>query len=136
MKVPPRGTSARPRGPGVLRCTARPRLSTAWPGEAVGQSGVLDLGNTDEMMVEAEVYINDVKQVVIGAPARVRGDGFVGEINGQVAEVVGEAGPNALYPSDPLSYADRRVVKVRIRLDDGARLSALSNALVNVTIGP
>ena len=39
--------------------------------------GVLDLGNTDQMMVEAEVYINDVKQVSIGAPARVRGDGFV-----------------------------------------------------------
>ena len=108
----------------------------AWPGEAVGQRGVLDLGNTDQMMVEAEVYINDVKQVSIGAPARVRGDGFVGEINGQVAEVVGEVGPNALYPSDPLSYADRRVVKVRIHLDDGARLSALSNAQVNVTIGP
>lgn len=108
----------------------------AWPGEAVGQRGVLDLGNTGQMMVEAEVYINDVTHVVIGAPARVRGDGFVGEINGQVTEVVGQVGSNSLYPSDPFSYADRRVVKVRIRLDDGARLSGLSNAQVNVTIGP
>jgi HlyD family secretion protein len=108
----------------------------AWPGEAVGQLGVLDLGNTDQMMVEAEVYINDVEHVAIGAPARVRGDGFAGEISGRVTEVVGEVGSNALYPSNPYSFADRRVVKVRIRLDDGARLSALSNALVNVTIGP
>jgi HlyD family secretion protein len=108
----------------------------AWPGEAVGQSGVLDLGCTDQMMVEAEVYINDVNHVAIGAPARVRGDGFTGEVNGRVTEVIGEVGPNALYPSNPYSFADQRVVKVRIRLDDGARLSALSNALVNVTIGP
>lgn len=108
----------------------------AWPGEAVGQLGVLDLGETDRMIVEAEVYINDVKHVAPGAPARVRGDGFAGELTGTVAEVVGEVGPNALYPSDPYTYADRRVVKVRIRLDDGARLAALSNAQVNVTIGP
>jgi HlyD family secretion protein len=108
----------------------------AWPGEAVGQSGVLDLGNTDEMMVEAEVYINDVDHVAVGAPARVRGDGFAGEVDGKVTEVVGEVGSNALYPSNPYSFADRRVVKVRIRLADGARLAALSNALVNVTIGP
>lgn len=108
----------------------------AWPGEAVGQLGVLDLGNPDQMMVEAEVYVNDVNHVASGAPARVRGDGFTGEVTGQVTDVIGEVGSNALYPSNPYSFADRRVVKVRIRLDDGARLSALSNALVNVTIGP
>jgi hypothetical protein len=66
----------------------------------------------------------------------VRGDGFAGEVGGRVTEVVGEVGSNALYPSNPYSFADRRVVKVRIRLADGARLTALSNALVNVTIGP
>ena len=87
------------------------------------------------MAVEAEVYVSDVGRVAVGAPALVRGDGFSGELSGRVAEIVGQVGSNALYPSDPYSFADRRVVKVRIRLDEAARLCELSNTQVNVKIG-
>ena len=76
-----------------------------------------------------------MSRVAVGAPALVRGDGFSEELSGRVAEVVGEAGANALYPSDPDSFADRRVVKVRIRRDEAARLRELSNTQVNVKIG-
>jgi HlyD family secretion protein len=108
----------------------------AWPGELAGPRGVLDLGDTDHMMVEAEVYINDLKHVRPGAQALVQGDGFTGEFTGRVTEIVGQIDSNILYSSDPYSYSDRRVVKVRIRPDQAAGLSAMSNAQVRVTIRP
>lgn len=107
---------------------------SAWPGEAVGGRGVLDLGETGRMMVEAEVYVSDIDRVAVGAAARVSGDGFAGEVAGRVTEIVGQVGANALYAEDPYSYADRRVVKVRIRLDGGDRVAALNNTQVNVMI--
>ncbi len=108
---------------------------SAWPGEAVGERGLLDLGETDRMMVEAEVYINDISAVHVGDPARIRGDGFPGDLAGRVVEIVGQVGENILYPTDPYSFADRRVVKVRLRLDDGTAVAALNNAPVSVQIG-
>jgi HlyD family secretion protein len=85
-------------------------------------------------MVEAEVYISDIARVAVGAPARIRGDGFDGEISGRVTEIIGQVGANALYAADPYSYSDRRIVKVRILLDDGDRVSGLSNSQVSVVI--
>ncbi|HRY42314.1 MAG TPA: HlyD family efflux transporter periplasmic adaptor subunit [Thermoanaerobaculia bacterium] len=108
----------------------------AWPGETVGTRGVLDLGDTDAMRVEAEVYVTDVARVRVGSPVRVRGDGVPGELSGRVTEVVGQVGGNALREADPNSWADRRVVKVLVRLDEGRTLASLSNAQVDVTIGP
>lgn len=108
---------------------------SAWPGEAVGEGGLLDLGETDRMMVEAEVYINDIAAVRLGDPALIRGDGFPGDLGGRVVEIIGRVGENVLYPTDPYSFADRRVVKVRIRLDDGTAVAALNNAQVSVQIG-
>ena len=108
----------------------------AWPGETVGARGVLDLGDTDAMRVEAEVYVTDVARVRVGSPARVRGDGLPGELSGSVTEVVGQVGGNALRDGDPNSWTDRRVVKVLVRLDEGRTLASLSNAQVDVTIGP
>jgi len=107
-----------------------------WPGEAVGQRGVLSLGDTEHMMIEAEVYINDLKHVHPGAPARVQGDGFQGEFTGRVTEIVGQVDANLLYSTDPYSYSDRRVVKVRILPDQTSGLAAMSNAQVRVTIQP
>ena len=107
-----------------------------WPGEAVGQRGILSLGDTDHMMVEAEVYINDLKHVRTGAPALVQGDGFRGEFTGRVTEIIGQVDTNVLYSTDPYSYSDRRVVKVRIRPDQGAGLAAMCNAQVRITIQP
>jgi HlyD family secretion protein len=108
----------------------------SWPGEAVSQRGVMCIGNTDSMMVEAEVYINDINRVRSGAVARVRGDGFAGELTGTVGEIVSQVGDNEIYRNDPFSYSDKRIVRVRIRLNDGARVSGLSNTQVNVTIEP
>jgi ABC exporter DevB family membrane fusion protein len=108
----------------------------AYPGESVTDQGILDLGNLRHMYVLAEVYISDVPRVRTGARASITGEGFEATLMGTVDEVLRVAGNNEVYPTDPLAAADRRVLGVRIRLDDGARVEHLSNSQVTVRIEP
>jgi HlyD family secretion protein len=107
-----------------------------YPGETVGAHGVVDLADTRNMMVEAEVYITDIERVSVGSPARVKVEGFSGELSGKVTEIVAEVNPNVVFNPDPDSFVDRRVVKTRIRLDDGDKVASLINSEVTVEIEP
>jgi HlyD family secretion protein len=108
----------------------------AYPGESVADQGILDLGNLRNMYVIAEVYISDVPRVRTGAQASVTGQGFEGTLTGRVDEILRVASNNEVYPTDPLAAADRRVLGVRIRLDDGAKVEHLNNSQVSVRIEP
>jgi HlyD family secretion protein len=109
----------------------------ARPGEAVSADrGILDLGDTAHMFAEAEVYASDFPRLRKGAPATITGEAFAGSLTGSVHEILWEAGQSTLFPTDPLVAADKRVVKVRIRLDDGAKIQQLSGSQVDVRIQP
>lgn len=103
-------------------------------GESPGASGILDLGDTSQMFIEAEVYATDIRHVRQGAVASATGEAFEGVVTGRVAEILPEAGYNALFPPDPSNAADKRIVPVRIRLDDGRKVHALNNSQVLVRI--
>ena len=107
-----------------------------YPGETVGAHGVVDLADTRDMMVDAEVYITDVERVSVGSPARVSVEGFSGQLSGKVTEIEAEVNPNVVFNPDPDAFVDRRVVKVRIRLDDGEKVASLINTQVTVEIEP
>jgi HlyD family secretion protein len=125
------GTLVRaPRAGTVLEIYAR-------EGEAVGSDQrILDLGDTAHMFVEAEVYTNDFPRVHEGARASITGQAFAGTLTGRVVEILREAGTSLLVPVDPLASADRRVIKVRIRLDQGPDIARLSGSQVDVRIEP
>jgi HlyD family secretion protein len=108
----------------------------AFPGEAVGVGGILDLGDTADMMVEAEVDILDIARVRKGSQARISSEGLAAETTGKVEEIYGTVAANAVIDPQPLSNADLRVVKVRIRLDHPETCARLVNALVTVTFPP
>jgi len=108
----------------------------AYPGETVGSRGIVDLADTGIMMVEAEVYITDIGRVYIGAPAQVEAEGFNGPLNGKVTEIITAVNPNAVLNPDPYSFVDRRVVKTRIRLNEGEKVASLINTQVTVEITP
>ena len=108
----------------------------AYPGETVTEDGILDLGDTRNMFVEAEVYISDVPRVRVGAPATITGEGFSGSLTGKVVEILRQASGNQLYPTDALTAADKRVLGVRIRLADSTKVQHLSNSQVSVRIEP
>ncbi len=108
----------------------------AYPGEAVSDQGILDLGDMDKMFVDAEVYVSDLPRVHEGAKATITGQGFEGALTGRVAEILREIANSRLFPSDSLTAADKRVLTVRIRLDDPGKVRYLSNSQVSVRIEP
>lgn len=105
-------------------------------GERPGESGIIDLGDTRQMQVIAEVYEADAIRLRIGSPARIvlKSSGL--ELNGIVSHVRPLVGRKTVLDNDPVSDADARVVETIIDLDaqDCALVESLSNASVIVTI--
>jgi HlyD family secretion protein len=108
----------------------------AYPGEETGPEGLLDLGKTDSMYVEADVYETDISRVHPGQHAAVTSDLFSGKLSGKVETVGTTLSKSEILPLDPVAFADARVFKVRIRLDDGTQVAGLIHGKVNVVIQP
>lgn len=106
-------------------------------GEAIGQDGsVLDMGDTSQMFVVAEVYETDVGLVKVGQPAIItsRNGAFEETLSGRVAEIGWQVFKNNVLDDDPAANADARVVEVKVQLDDGRPVEALTNLQVDVRI--
>lgn len=106
----------------------------AYAGEAVGDPGILDLADTENMMVLAEVYETDIARVRIGSRARIRSTVFAGELGGTVVEIERKVEAGRIYALDPRRHADRRIVMVRIKPDAQKRLALFTNAQVTVIL--
>jgi HlyD family secretion protein len=107
-----------------------------WPGELVGNQGIADLGQTDQMYVTAEVYETDISRVKIGQRATIKTDGVIRELQGTVDEIGLQIGKKDVLGTDLTADADVRVVEVKIRLDtkDSQQVAGLTNLKVNVVI--
>ncbi len=105
-------------------------------GERIGDDGLLDLGDTRQMDVVAEVHESDILKVKLHQPATVFLRNLNQTLNGRVIEVGRIVGRKDVLSSDPVDDTDARVVEVRVRLDDehGRRVSGMSYARVEVTI--
>jgi HlyD family secretion protein len=108
----------------------------AWPGAAVELGGVATVADTTRMYVEAEVYVDDVSRVKAGQSAIVTGQPLPAPLTGKVDRVGMQIAANAIFSRDPTAYADQRVVRVRILLDDPAAVRSLIGAQVTVKIKP
>ena len=89
----------------------------ARPGEAVGQQGLIVMGDLSQLAVDAEVYIDDARKVKPGQQATLESDAFEGKLTGVVERVGLLVNPQGLFSNDPLAYTDQRVISVRIRLE-------------------
>jgi HlyD family secretion protein len=110
----------------------------AYPGEAVSPSGgpILALGDTRQMNVVAEVYETDIGLVKVGQPATItsRNGAFSQTLTGTVEEMGLRIAKNDVLDDDPAANADARVVEVRVRIDQGEVVAALTNLQVDVVI--
>ncbi|MGK7897669.1 MAG: ABC exporter membrane fusion protein [Xenococcus sp. (in: cyanobacteria)] len=109
-----------------------------YPGEIVGDDGVVEFGQTNQMIVVAEVYESDISRVKLGQKANITSEtgAFVGEISGTVSHIGLKIGKQDVLDTDPAADVDSRVVEVEIRLDsaDSDRVSALTNSKAIVII--
>ncbi|AFY76494.1 ABC exporter membrane fusion protein, DevB family [Pleurocapsa sp. PCC 7327] len=108
----------------------------AWPGEIVSNDGILELGQTDQMYVTAEVYETDIARVRVGQTATIKSHGIVGDLRGTVDEVGLQIGQKDVLGTDPVADVDARVVDVKIRInpEDNLKIANLTNLQVNVII--
>ena len=105
-------------------------------GEIVGDRGIVEIGQTDQMYVTAEVYETDISQVRLGQKATIETDGVLKTVHGIVEEIGLQIGTQDVLGTDPVADADARVVEVKIRLtpEDSRRVASLTNLRVNVII--
>ncbi len=105
-------------------------------GERVGDLGVLEIGRTDEMFAVAEIYETDIGRVEVGQRAIITSPALDAPLEGTVERIGLKVGRMDVLGTDPVAKTDARVIEVDIRLDDGDRVSHLTNLQVEVALVP
>jgi HlyD family secretion protein len=105
-------------------------------GEEVGPRGIVELGRTDRMFVIAEVYETDVNRVRVGQTAQVSGELLKTPLAGRVTQIGSQVTRSELLANETSAFADTRVVKVKIRLEQGQAVAGLIYGKVDVVIRP
>ncbi|QLE58045.1 HlyD family efflux transporter periplasmic adaptor subunit [Nostoc sp. TCL26-01] len=107
-------------------------------GEAISSNGIAEMGQTDQMIVIAEVPEDSIGRVRIGQNVTVGSDNgaFSGDLRGTVSEIGRKIGKKDVLNTDPAADIDARVVEVKITLtpEDSQRVSGLTYAKVVVEI--
>jgi HlyD family secretion protein len=98
--------------------------------------GIVELGNTTQMYVVAEVYETDIGRVRVGQPAVITSSAFPGKISGVVKRIGLRIGKNDVISTDPAANTDTRVVEVKIRLLNSRPVANFTNLQVKVAIRP
>ncbi len=107
-------------------------------GEAVNQMGIAEIGQTDQMIVIAEISEDSIGRVRLGQNATVTSDNgaFNGELKGKVTEIGRKIGKKDVLNTDPAADVDARVVEVKIALtkEDSQKVAGLTYAKVVIDI--
>jgi HlyD family secretion protein len=105
-----------------------------WPGESIGLSGVLELGETSNMYAVAEVYETDIYQVQVGQSASISSAALPNVIVGIVERIRPMVRKQDVTGTDPAARKDARVIEVEIKLDDAKLVAELTYLQVEVVI--
>lgn len=111
----------------------------AYPGDKVGDDGILDIGNSSRMGVIAEVYQTDRPGIMLGQRVEITADGFPGKrIEGKVVEIARQVSRQTVFTGEAGENLDRRVIEVKIGLaPEAAAVASLINYMqVNVLFDP
>ncbi len=93
-------------------------------GETVGNEGVVDFGETNQMYAVAEVYQSDINKIRKGQRVQVTSDSLPDKLQGTVDWIGYQIQRQNIINSDPSSNIDSRIVEVHVKLDDVSSLQA------------
>ncbi|PHK93903.1 hypothetical protein CR162_15875 [Pseudoroseomonas rhizosphaerae] len=110
----------------------------AWPGDRIGEDGLLELADLSRMEVVADVYETDLPRLRIGQQAEIIVPGETRRLSAELVEIGWQVRRTTQAGTDPVAAVDARTVSVRLRLDEaGAELlRRRSNMQVQVAIRP
>ena len=106
-------------------------------GEVISTSGFAEIGKISQMFVVAEVYQTDIQKVRLGQKATITSPAISQALQGTVSEIGWQVDKQNIFSLNPGSDTDRKIVKVKIRLDnpaDSQRVARLTNLQVDVAI--
>ncbi len=107
-------------------------------GETPGDKGIVELGQTSQMVAVAEVYESDVGKIKIGQTVNITSESgaFSQNIRGTVSSVGLQIGKKDVLSTDPAADTDSRVVEVKITIDptDSNSVKGLTNSKVAIKI--
>jgi HlyD family secretion protein len=107
-------------------------------GETPGDKGIVELGQTSQMVAVAEVYESDIGKLKIGQTAAITSESgaFSQNIRGTVSYVGLQIGKKDVLSTDPAADTDSRVVEVKITIDpsDSNSVKGLTNSKVAIKI--
>ena len=108
----------------------------SWPGDKVSDNGLLEMADTSNMVITAEVYQTDLNKLSIGQGATITADGFDGSARATLYKVLPQVQKQSIFAGTPGENMDQRVYEVKLRLHPTAkeekRLRFASNLQVNV----
>ncbi len=106
------------------------------PGEKISDDGIADVGETEQMVVVAEVYQTDIGKIKVGQKVAVTSQAFSGELAGTVKEIGLKVSKQNVFSNQPGENLDSRVVEVKIHLNPEAskQVAELTNLQVQVAI--
>ena len=107
------------------------------PGETIDdEHGIAEIGQTEQMVVVAEIYQTDIERVSLGQTALITSEALSAELHGTVSEIGLQVTRQNVFSNQPGENLDRRVVEVKIRLTpkDSQRVAGLTNLQVQTAI--
>jgi HlyD family secretion protein len=107
-----------------------------WPGELIGEAGILELAQVDRMKAIAEIYETDIRRVKTGQRATINSAALENELTGTVESIRHKVQKQDEIGTDPAARKDARIVEVTIALDDSGPAAGLTNLQVDVVIQP
>ncbi|MFN7900292.1 MAG: efflux RND transporter periplasmic adaptor subunit [Synechococcaceae cyanobacterium] len=110
------------------------------PGDKVGDAGILEMADTSRMVVTAEVYQTDIKDIRLGQGASISADGFDGHARANVYQILPQVQRQSIFAGEAGENQDQRVFQVRLRIDPTdlreRSIGGASNLQVNVVFDP
>jgi len=108
----------------------------AHAGETVGAQPILQMGDTRQMFAIAEVYETDRGRIHEGNEATITSPALPRELTGSVVFIGSIIAKNHAFDLNPTADVDRRVLEVKVRLDQSKCAADYINMQVTVTLTP
>jgi HlyD family secretion protein len=107
-------------------------------GETPSTDGIVEMGQTSQMVAVAEIYESDIAKVRVGQSASVTSESgaFTKKVKGTVKSIGLQIGKKDVLSTDPAADTDSRIIEVRIAIDptDSQIVKSLTNSKVAVNI--
>lgn len=101
-------------------------------GERPPSEGIMEMGNTDQMMAEVEIYQDRIVSVEVGQPVELAAVAIGQTLQGRVKSIGLTVGRQGLISDDTAANTDARVVTVMVELDKPS--SAIAARFTNLEV--